>query len=172
MIVHLIGSSQSRKKANHSRIVDSIKNNDAVLLPDDFSGSWEDRLDAHLESMARADAVIIEATGRDFFHGFFAAFAMEHKKPLLIVTSDKEGEHPLAAIQGRNCQVVTYSTGDELVAIIDRFIKDNTIYTKDLRFNLFIDRPIYNYLRTISDQTGKNKSEIIRDLINREINKP
>jgi len=49
------------------------------------------------------------------------------------------------------------------------FLKENDVSTKDLRFNFFIDRKIHNYLRWVSYKTGKPRSEIIRELLNREI---
>jgi predicted DNA-binding protein len=49
------------------------------------------------------------------------------------------------------------------------FLEDNNISTKDMRFNFFIDRPIYNYLRWAALRTGKTKAEILRELVQREI---
>ena len=40
-----------------------------------------------------------------------------------------------------------------------------------MRFNFFIDRKIYNYLRWASFKTGKTKAEILRDLVENEIEK-
>ena len=38
-----------------------------------------------------------------------------------------------------------------------------------MRFNFFIDRPIYNYLRWAALKTNKTKAEILRELVQREI---
>jgi len=67
--------------------------------------------------------------------------------------------------------VAEYQTEADVAKIVGDFLMENTISTKELRFNMFIDRQIYGYLRSESLETGKNKSEIIRDLIMREIQK-
>jgi hypothetical protein len=56
-----------------------------------------------------------------------------------------------------------------LEGIMREFFVENDIQTKDMRFNFFIDRPIYNYLRWTSLKTGKTKAEILRELVEREI---
>lgn len=62
-------------------------------------------------------------------------------------------------------------TLDDVPDIVADFINENNIDNKDLRFNFFIDRQIYNYLRWAAYQTGRNKSEILRELVLREIEK-
>jgi hypothetical protein len=60
-------------------------------------------------------------------------------------------------------------TSDNVDEILTTFLRDNDISTKDMRFNFFIDRPIYNYLRWSALRTGKTKAEILRNLVQREI---
>ena len=55
--------------------------------------------------------------------------------------------------------------------ILKQFLAENDISTKDMRFNFFIDRPIYNYLRWAALKTGKTKAEILRELVQHEIEK-
>jgi len=40
-----------------------------------------------------------------------------------------------------------------------------------MRFNFFINSEIYNYLKYEAYVTGKNKSEILRELVLKEIRK-
>ena len=60
---------------------------------------------------------------------------------------------------------------DNLEDIIRQFLTDNDVKAKDLRFNFFLDRQIYNYLRWASLKTGKTKAKILRELVMKEINK-
>jgi predicted DNA-binding protein len=52
---------------------------------------------------------------------------------------------------------------------VSQFLEQNHIENKDLRFNFFIDRQIYNYLRWASFKTGKTKAEILRELVLHDI---
>ena len=55
--------------------------------------------------------------------------------------------------------------------MVEKFLNENDIQSKDMRFNFFIDRKIYNYLRWAAFKTGKTKAEILRDLVQNEIEK-
>lgn len=54
-------------------------------------------------------------------------------------------------------------------AIIEDFLKLNDISSQDLRFNFFIDREIYNYLRWTAYKTNKSKLKILRDMIKKRL---
>lgn len=169
------------------RIVKTVKQNDSTLALDwiesAYSDSgkespeqapeadWQAIMEETLTAIGRADVVIIEATHYTFSQGFQAAIALNQKKPVLIVSRTPVEERLVSGLKSRDSSMVEYTSEDDLEAAIAQFLRDNTISTKDLRFNMFIDRPIYNYLRSVSYETGKNKSEIIRELINREIRK-
>lgn len=64
-----------------------------------------------------------------------------------------------------------FAVGGNSYAIVKEFLEENVIDTKDLRFNFFLDRPTYNYLRWMSSKTGKTKAEIVRSLLQKEMNK-
>ncbi len=64
---------------------------------------------------------------------------------------------------------ISYRSIQELKVTVSDFIKENDISAKDLRFNFAINRRIHNYLRSTSAKTGETKAEIIRRLIEREI---
>lgn len=134
-------------------------------------GDWHMAVTADIDAISRADLVIIEATNDRFLQGYEIAMALQYKRPTLLVTREPLEQHAFSGVRDRLLTMAQYETEDELEALVKDFIRSNTITTKDLRFNMFIDRPIYNYLRNVSYETGKNKSEIIRDLINREINR-
>jgi hypothetical protein len=187
MIVHFI-SSKSDIKNNYEhlkRIVDTIKSSGHELarewldLEYEYASSgkkhsaidWRKVNQENLEALSRADVVIAEATIKSFSTGFQVATAIQQKKPTLILTRDNALEGTFASGLTSDFVNAKNYTPENLNDIISAFIIQNTIETKDLRFNFFIDRQIYNYLRWASYKTGKNKSEILRDLVLREIEK-
>jgi hypothetical protein len=185
MIIHLTGNASNIKEdiSYFRTIIKTINQNDGVVARDwvetaqantadaDESTDWQATVEADMDAIRRADVVIIEGTHNSYMQGYQTAVALEHKKPVLVVSRNPVEKFAYSGIKHRMLSVKGYKTEEELAEIVEQFIKDNTVTTKDLRFNMFIDRPIHNYLRSVSHETGKNKSEIIRDLINHEIQK-
>lgn len=171
MIIHVTGAvKQFQKQAPFIATIKQVAaQNDCVLAHDETK--THKTLDAEIEAIGRADIVIVEASDYSLDQGMQVAIALQQKKPTLIVSQTSLDDTALARYRNRLLVLESYASQDELAKLLTKFIRTNTISTKDLRFNMFIDRPIYNYLRTQAYETGKNKSEIIRDLINQEINK-
>ena len=190
MIIHFTGSAEDHEKDLPflRRIAKTVTQNGNELarewteapLPEEgkplaptevkIEVDWHLVVTADIDAISRADLVIIEATHDRLLQGYEIAVSLQYKRPTLLLSRDSLEQHAFSGIRDRLLTTVQYETEDELEALVKDFIRSNTITTKDLRFNMFIDRPIYNYLRNVSYETGKNKSEIIRDLINREIN--
>lgn len=130
---------------------------------------WEAILNDNVEAIKKSDLVIVEATQARFSQGFQAYTAARYKKPTLVVTRTPVKGHFISGVAGKLITIKQYATEDELRAIVGKFIKQNTIPEKDLRFNMILDRRIYKYLRDTSYESGKNKSQIVRDLLEKEI---
>jgi hypothetical protein len=130
---------------------------------------WEAILSDSQESMKKSDLVIVEATQLSFSQGFQAYTAAQYKKPTLVVSRTPLANRFISGISNKLVAVQEYSTEEELKAIVAKFIKQNIIPEKDLRFNMVLDRRIYRYLRDTSYDTGKNKSQIVRELLERDI---
>jgi len=189
MIVHFIGSTQNIEEdiPYLRRIVKVINENDGVLARDwvetayhrktskkvaDEDVDWQPIFEQRLEAMNRADIVIAEVTNYTFSQGYDVAMAMQQKKPTLLVSRGAPiKSRYITGLKSSALKFADYKTEEDLDKIIKDFIRANTVSTKDLRFNMFIDRAIYNHLRTLSYETGKNRSEIIRELIYRDIKK-
>jgi hypothetical protein len=144
---------------------------DKHILRDDTKVDWDDVHKENSEAIMRSDIVIIEASNYGFQEGFYTSQALTQKKPVLLITRHDVRGLLLSGLKHKLLQVQQYNSESDLKKIVAKFIKTNTIATKDLRFNFFIDRQIYNYLREASYETGKNKSEIIRELLEQEIDK-
>jgi hypothetical protein len=131
---------------------------------------WQAALDAHMESITRADLAIIEGSHYSFGPGYYTAVALQQKKPVLFISRNKEASKRLVSgIVNDLFTLATYETVEDLEEIVKNFIYDNTLASKDLRFNFFIDRDIYNHLRWVSSREGKTKAEILRELVQKEI---
>lgn len=132
---------------------------------------WRAVNQENMEAISRADVVIAEATAKSFSTGFQVATAIQQKKPVLILTRDDALAGTFGSGISSDFVRLENYTAENVGDIISDFINENNIENKDLRFNFFIDRQIYNYLRWAAYSTGKNKSEILRELVLREINK-
>lgn len=130
---------------------------------------WAEIYQLNLETIAKADVVIAETSYNSFGVGYQVAVAIQQKKPtLLLRREDADKEAFATGVVDTWAQRATYND-DTLDGIVDKFLNENDIATKDMRFNFFIDRPIYNYLRWSAMKTGKTKAEILRELVQREI---
>jgi hypothetical protein len=132
---------------------------------------WPKIYKENREAVSRADVIVAEISNRSFLVGFQVAYALQMKKPILLLSnhSNTKGAIGLSS----NEEIIKFSRYDatNIEAIVTNFIKENTTSSKDLRFNFFIDRKILNYLNWVSFQTGETKSEIIRNILTKEINK-
>lgn len=136
---------------------------------DHASADWRKIYKENLETIAQSDVVIAETTYENFGVGYQIANAVQQKKPVLLLRHANADKNAFAT--GVEDGWVRHEEYDEqnIEKIIANFINENDISTKDMRFNFFIDRPIYNYLRWASLKTGKTKAEILRELVQREI---
>ncbi len=139
--------------------------------PDVEDNDWKAIVDESLEAIKQSDLVIAEISLSDFNQGIQTYIAAQYKKPTLVLTRTPIEGQFISGLEGTNKYLTLkpYSTVDELEQIITSFINQHSIPLKDLRFNLFLDRPIFKYLRDKSYETGMNKSEIIRELIEQDI---
>lgn len=132
---------------------------------------WSYIYKLNLEAIAQAEVVIAETTYENFAVGYQVAAAVQQKKPVLLLRKKASSEDAfVTGVEDDWAQHGVYDD-DTLVPIVEKFLEDNDIKTKDLRFNFFIDRQIYNYLRWASFRTSKTKAEILRELVLKEINK-
>lgn len=160
------------EKMGHTLARDWVE--EAFSQLDAVTGSaadWGEVYKKNLEAITKADVVIAETSFENFGVGYQVAFAVQLKKPVLLLRhahSDKNAF--VTGVEDSWIKRAEY-TSDNTEELIGKFLKENDIQTKDMRFNFFIDRPIYNYLRWAAHKTGKTKAEILRELVAREIDK-
>lgn len=133
---------------------------------------WSAIYRKNLAAIAQADVIVAETSYENFAVGYQIAVAIQQKKPVLLLrhaSADKETF--ITGVEDGWVQHGEYKDQAHLTAMVTKFLEDNDIKSKDMRFNFFIDRKIYNYLRWAAFKTGKTKAEILRDLVEREIRK-
>jgi len=133
------------------------------------SEDWATIVKESLGAIAQADVIIAETSHDSFAVGYQIAIAIQQKKPILLLRH-KDADRD-AFVTGVEDGWVRHGVYDEknLQEIISGFINENEVQSKDMRFNFFIDRQIYNYLRWASFKTGKTKAEILRELVLHDI---
>lgn len=166
MILRLI--KESGNTVSHDWIEDAFGREVEAKKPAD---DWALIYRQNLEAIAQSDVVIAETTYENFSVGYQIAVAIQQKKPVLLLrheTADKN-----AFVTGVEDGWVKHGQykGKDVLPMVEKFLNENNIQSKDMRFNFFIDRKIYNYLRWAAFKTGKTKAEILRDLVQNEIEK-
>lgn len=184
MIVHFIASKTNiTKNIDYLRRIVSVIHAQEHMLARDWiepafirqtkegrrSIDWTSVFQESVEAVAKADVIIAEATYSSFSVGFQIATALQHKKTTLLLRHEDANKDDFVTGVGHACLEHKEYNDKNLEPIVEKFLEDNNIQTKDMRFNFFIDRPIYNYLRWASQKTGQTKAEILRQLVQREI---
>lgn len=133
------------------------------------ASDWNAIYQENLGAIAQSDVIIAEATYENFAIGYQVAVAVQQKKPILVLRSKAADKNTF--VTGVEDGWVKHVEYDEntLDKTVKKFLEENDISTKDMRFNFFIDRHIYNYLRWTALRTGKTKAEILRNLVQNEI---
>jgi hypothetical protein len=130
---------------------------------------WQSIVEEDFEALAKADVVIADVSYDSTAIGYQIATAIQQKKPTLLILREGTKVPPFTwNIPSTFLSRIEYNEHN-LVEKITPFLDDNDITVKDMRFNFFIDRKIYNYLRWAAFKTGKTKAEILRELVQREI---
>ncbi|MDN5275010.1 MAG: hypothetical protein JWP06_911 [Candidatus Saccharibacteria bacterium] len=185
MLVHLVGSRYEIAKNVDalSQLVDIITEEGHSLVHDwvkpeydsqhkerkEFSEmDWSLLYRESVEAINRADVIIAETSTASFSVGYQVALAVNMKKPTLVLNREGVEKSFFASGIETGIEYNKY-TPETVKEILVKFLRENDIATKDMRFNFFIDRPIYNYLRWSALKTGKTKAEILRELVQREI---
>lgn len=133
--------------------------------------NWQAIYKENMAAITKADVVVAESTLRSFGTGYQIATAARLKKPVLILRRDSvENDIMAIGVTDKLVQFQTYNDRN-IEDVLTAFLRENDIKNKDLRFNFFVDREIYGYLRWASHETGKTKSEILRTLVREEIKK-
>ena len=137
--------------------------------PTEFSDKeWEDINVGTLTAVQDADAIIIEASIPSFSMGYISALALARKKPLLMLFNTRPQPYILDSSNSLK-RAEVYTTDEQLQAAVTSFLKDIDVDANNLRFNMVLDREVYNFLNWESVNTGKTKAQIIREVLKERI---
>jgi len=136
-----------------------------------LEASWQDIYRENIDAISKADIIVAEVGNKSFLVGFQVAFALQMKKPILLLSKLDKVDSALGV--SLNEEIIRYSqySDNNVEDIINAFIEENRRGGKDIRFNFFINRRLLNYLNWASFQEGKTKSEIIRKILTKEMNR-
>ncbi|MGH7196689.1 MAG: hypothetical protein ACREGJ_02905 [Candidatus Saccharimonadales bacterium] len=184
MLVHIVGSRFGIvENIDHlRRLVEAVHEEGHTLARDWIEPTFEiEKKGTHkldwvlvyndtLDAINKADVVIADSTIPSFSVGYQVALAIQMKKPVLVLNKMGTTESPFASGIAAGIEYKEYDEKN-VKKLVKDFLLENDIQSKDMRFNFFIDRQIYNYLRWASHKTGETKAEILRSLVLREIEK-
>lgn len=120
-----------------------------------------------MDAIDRADMIIVEGSEKSFSCGLQVAAALQRKKPTLLLVERSRAKNESAIAQGIEDPLFVRKIYEKhsVENLVAEFIKENTVSTKDLRFNFVIDRQLYNHIRWKSFRSRKTKAEIVRELL-------
>ncbi|MFA6185415.1 MAG: hypothetical protein WCT51_01315 [Candidatus Shapirobacteria bacterium] len=122
-----------------------------------------------LDSVKKADIVIMEVSGHSMSMGYLISKALEMNKPVIALYKK---EHMPVFIKGIDDPKLIMSEydGENVEQIIEGALKkaDSLI---DVRFNFFVNPKILNYLDWVAQKRMQPRSVFLRNLIEHEMKK-
>ena len=122
-----------------------------------------------LDSVKKADIVIMEVSGHSMSMGYLISKALEMNKPVIAL---HKREHMPVFIKGINDPrlVISEYDNENVEQVIKGALKkaDSLI---DVRFNFFVNPRILNYLDWVAQKRMQPRSVFLRNLIEHEMKK-
>lgn len=135
----------------------------------EYEALWKEIYKKNIEAISRADVIIAEVGAKSFFVGFQVARAIQLRKPTLILSQSDEVDSIIGLYKGEEGLRFEVYDSSSLRGIIENFLKEERNNLKDVRFNMFLSRINISYLNWLSDKTGLTKSELIRQLLDKDM---
>jgi len=133
--------------------------------------NYEEMYDEIIVSILDADVCIVEGTVKGLSTGHVMTVALDKSKPLLFLHQNNGSDKFPFIVNGNKMYLLTekvYKNQKDIPEIIKNFL-DSQKKGKKVRFNLVLSQPENNYLSWATFVYKKNKTEIIRELINDQI---
>lgn len=156
-------------KDNNVEIISrEVQNYEDFLDPKSIKGKSPEEMHYLFVRKAalEADGVIIEASSDSFQLGHESGLALVYNKPVLCLSKkwdySRKIRHPFFYAK-------EYRTDKEITDFVEEFLKvvENLQYS--VRFNMRLNPAQKNFLDLLGQKTNRNASEIIRDLIQKEM---
>jgi hypothetical protein len=124
-----------------------------------------------IQLITSSDTIIADITTQSIKVGYQLDYALHNKIPALVLYKNSEDfVLPVMLNTSRYglLQVKEYKNNEDIEVIIRNYLSN--IISGKIKFNFYINHRIYNYLNRRAQQEGRNKSDIVRDLLLEEIN--
>lgn len=139
------------------------------ILGEKEKKSMKDIRRIHYEAIRKgislSDIVIIEISHQDFQLGHEASIAMQMKKPVLCLSIHEDMS---IKVKDRYFHGAKYSS-DNVDYIIETFINKSKKDVLSERFNMLLSKSQVKFLESRAKSFGLNRSEYIRELIERDM---
>ncbi len=120
-------------------------------------------------AISQADLVIIDTTVRSMGLGHQVTYSLHNEKPTLILERGLKHDVKNLFVAGSKSPYLSleqYNSHTNLSKIIKKFLTDNSVKSK-IRFQLVMNKTQFDYVSWASYKYSKNKSEIIKNAINK-----
>lgn len=122
-----------------------------------------------LNSIKKADIVVMEVTGHSMSMGYLLSKALEESKPVIAIHQKSYIPNFISGIIDQKLKIVEYDK-DNIIGVLDEALKKAKSLI-DVRFNFFVSPKILNYLDWVAQKRMVPRSVFLRDLIEKEIKK-
>jgi hypothetical protein len=122
-----------------------------------------------VNSIKKADIVIMEVTGHSMSMGYLLSKALEISKPVVAIHQKSYVPNFISGITDPKLMVLGYDK-DNIFEVLEGALKKAKSLI-DVRFNFFVSPKILNYLDWVAQKRMVPRSVFLRDLIEKEIKK-
>jgi len=122
-----------------------------------------------LETLKKADVIMMEVSGHSFSMGFIVSKALDLCKPVVAFYKKGSKSFFLSGINDPKFKLIEYTCQNinEMLDLAVEEVKKGI----DVRFNFFVSPKILNYLDWVAQKRMIPRSVFLRNLIEREIKK-
>lgn len=118
----------------------------------------------------QADILIADITRESTTVGYQIDYAIRKKIPVLVLANQRN-EHAIPVMLTSNhyglLTVKKYQIDEDIKQILIEY--SQSVISGQIKFNLFLNIPIYNYLVKRSVKEKRSRSEILRTIVSEEI---
>lgn len=125
-----------------------------------------------ISKISISDCVVAEITAPSISLGIQIEYALNHKIPVLCLISNESNNNIPLAIRDHNNKLLKrerYNNIFDISTILDDFLVN---YPKSiLKFNMFINQELDEYLSFLSKQAKTSKAEVLRKFLQEKMSK-
>jgi hypothetical protein len=193
MFVHIVGSMRNFDNDLHimQAITNVVEENNGFIARNWIVGvndrkirgstpetdlDWNEIVEANINAVIQADALIIEGSRFSYGQGYQTAIALQHNKPVLNLYREDLPEYKewpdKLFVSGVSHPLFTnkaYKNEDELKKIVTKFMSDHAKKHHELNIKIALDNDVYAKLDELSQEYGTSKASIIKDILSQKI---